>query len=136
MPDRIRMIMIVAAVILLLAAISFALLAKFYPPLNLKLFGGEFSISPDEIQFWVKKVPQRNYYMVYAKYLKSPETAQWLDVSHPVFYIDNSGVLGYNDIFFNPEDNKIYGGGSEKDREEWKWAFYCFGEGALEGGDI
>lgn len=121
-------IIIIATVVL--SAATFVLLAKFYTPLNRYLFGGEVEISSDEIQFWVKKMPNRNYYRVYAKYLKNIETVMWW--GHSLFFADSRGTLGFDDIFFNPEDNKIYGGGSEKKRG-WEWAFFCLGEGKNEG---
>jgi hypothetical protein len=115
---------------ILLSIISFILLAKFYPPLNRKLFGGEFPISFNEIQFWVKKVPDGDYYRIYARYLKSPATVTTWG-GHSIFFADSRATLGFNDIFLNTNDNKIYGGGSEIERG-WEWAFYCLGEGKIE----
>lgn len=133
MSRSVKMIIVVIVAIVLLGLTSFILLAKFYPPLNLKLFGGEFPISLDDIQFWVKKVPRRNYYRVLAKYKKNLETTEeWLDFSHSIFFADNSGTHGFDAIFFNPEDNKIYGGGDAGDRE-WEWVLYYLGAGKLQG---
>lgn len=124
------MVITVVVFFILSSIVSFLLLAKFYPPLNRKLFGGEFEIPFDDIQFWVKKVPQRSYYRVYTKYLKSPETVvTWL--GHPIFFADTRGTLGSDDIFFNPEDNNIYGGGSEREKG-WEWDFFRLGEGRFE----
>lgn len=136
MSGRIKMMIIVMATLILLSSVFFILLVKFYPPLRISLFGGEIPISYDDIQFWIKKVPGGRYCRVYTKYLMSPKTAagEWLDFSHPVFYADSKIVLGFNAIFFNPEDNKIYGGGSEENIKEWKWAFYCLGEKKVEKG--
>jgi hypothetical protein len=128
MSGRVRVIIIVIVIFILLSITSFLLLAKFCPPLNRKLFGGEFEISLDDIQFWVKKVPQRNYYRVYARYQKSPKTVMWW--GHSVFFADSKRILGFDAIFFNPEDNKIYGGGSEKEKG-WEWTFYYLGEGKI-----
>lgn len=134
MSGRTKMIIIVIAVVVLLSIIiSFLLLARFYPPLNRKLFGGEFPISFDEIQLWVKKVPERSYYRVCAKYLRDldPENLMWWG-GHTVFFADMRGTLGFDDIFFNPEDNKIYGGGWAEGKER-EWELYHLGEGKIEG---
>ena len=125
------MVMITIMSFILLSVISFILLARFYPPLNLKLFGGEIYISYNDIQFWVKKAPQRSYYRVYARYVKSPKTAEWSDSSHPVFYADTKMVLGFNDIFFNPEDIKIYGGGLKKVQKNGSGPFIALEKGNL-----
>lgn len=126
---KIRKVKMTILLLILLSTVVTFLLVRFYPVLRHSLFGGEILVSPDEIQFWVKKMPNRNYYRVYAKYLKNLETVMWW--GHSLFFADSRGTLGFNDIFFNPEDNKIYGGGSEKERG-WEWAFFCLGEGKNE----
>lgn len=131
MPRGIKIIIIIITISVLLSIITFILFAKYYPPLNRKLFGGEYSIPFDDIQFWIKKVPNRNYYRVYAKYKKNPETVMWW--GHSVFFADNRGTLGFDAIFFNPEDNKLYGGGSEIEKG-WEWLFYYLGEGRTKEG--
>jgi hypothetical protein len=146
------MIIVVIATLILLSIITFILLARFYPPLNRSLFGGEFEIPFDDIQFWVKKVPGRSYYRVDARYLKSP-----IEGSGGIYFTDkmNRGGLG---IVFNPENGGIYGTGvvhidyddkgnsvdvylsASCSREEDKkilslpaeWRFYYLGEGNIE----
>lgn len=125
------MIVTVIIMFILLSLISFILLVRFYPPLDHFLFDPrEFLISPNEIQFWIEKVPGRSYYKVLAKYKKSPEAVTtW---GHSIFFADGRDTLGFNSIFLNPDDNKIYGGGSEIEKG-WEWTFYCLGEGKIEG---
>jgi hypothetical protein len=108
MPGRVKMVITAIVILILLSIISFLLLVRFYPPLNLYLFGGKFQISFDNIQFWVKKVPGRNYYKVDARYLKSP-----IEESGGIFFRDEEKIGGLT-VLFNPEDNRIYGGGGQK----------------------
>lgn len=129
------MIIRIIAIFILLSSVSFLLLARFYSPLRRSLFGGEFSISFDEIQFWAKKVPQRNYYKVYARYLKRFKTED-SEFGHEIYFDDEAQGGGWI-IMFNPEDDKIYGSGwievRENNNREWKQAFYYLGEGKIEG---
>ena len=122
------MIVGVIATLILVGIVSFILLAKFYPPLKLYLFGGETQISSNDIQFWVKKVQNRNYYKVYARYLKCP-----LKLSdHAILFRDEEKIGGLT-VLFNPEDNKIYGGGWAKGTKR-EWEFYHLGEGEIKNG--
>jgi hypothetical protein len=125
MSGRVRMVIVIIMSFILLSIISFILLAKFYPPLNRKLFGGEFEIPFDEIKFWVKKVPQRDYYRVYARYLKDPET-ELPEFGHGIYFAGGGKIGGWNIIFSN-DDNKIYGGGW------WEREVYYFGKGKITG---
>jgi len=107
-----RVKMIITATILL-SIVSSLLLIRFYPPLNRKLFGGEIPISIDEIQFWVKKVPNRSYHRIYARYLKNP--IELPDFGHGIFFADaDKEKIGGLKLFFSSENNKIYGGGGQK----------------------
>lgn len=112
--------------IVILSIISFILLLKFYPPsLDNFLFGErEFSISLNDIQFWVKKMPNRNYYRVDGRYLKSP-----IEDSGGIFFRDEEKIGGLT-VLFNPEDNKIYGGGWAEGKER-KWELFYLGEGKI-----
>jgi len=120
----IRMGIAVIGIFILVSIIVFILLVRFYPPLDRFLFQPrEFEISPNDIQFWVKRVPSRNYYRVDAKYLKSPE-----ELSGGVYFtLEDKEWEGGWSIVFNPEDNKIYGGGW------WERSIYCLGGGKIEG---
>lgn len=143
MPRRTKMVILAIVAVVLLSIVSFILLVRFYPPLRLSLFGGEIPISLEDIQFWVKKVPQRNYYRVYARYLKDSKRTEDPDFGHAIFFEADikNGTHG-SIIVFNPEDNKIYGGGwsglqgghlIQKDPKKWKRVFYCLSEGKVEG---
>ena len=127
MSGRVRMVIVIIMSFILLSIISFILLAKFYPPLSRKLFGGEFEIPFDEIQFWVKKVPQRDYYRVYAKYLRDPEKIGDTEFGHGI-YFEGKGEIGGWNVVFNAEDKIIYGGGW------WEREVHCLGEGRIDGG--
>ena len=112
MLKRMKMVMLIIGVFLFIGIVTFVSLAKFYPPLNRYLFGGELEIPLKDIHFWAEKVPQRNYYRVHAKYLKNLKTVMWW--GHSVFFRDEIKPLGFDAIFLNSENNKIYGGGGQK----------------------
>ena len=110
--------------VIALVILSVILVMNYYPPLKLKLFGGEIPISVNDIQFWVEQASDKNFYHIEAKYLKSP-----IDSSGGIYYIllGNAKAGGWR-IVFNPEDNKIYGGGW------WEKIVFCLGEGKIEKG--
>jgi len=133
---RIKSIAIIIVAVILLSTLSFKLILKFKPSLRYSLFGGEVTISPEDIQFWVEKREQESYYRVCARYLKNLETemqgfGHWLHLS----ISGHKGIGGGSpDIIFNPKDSKIYGvarEGMEKDNREWKRGVYCLREGHI-----
>lgn len=107
-----KMISIIIAAVVLLSITGFVLFVKFYTPLNRYLFGGEIEIASGDIKFWAEKEPERNYYHVRAKYLKCSEGLG--RKGHTIFFADTKRTLGFNNIFFDPKNNKIYGGGLRK----------------------
>ena len=125
MPGRIETVMKVVGIVFLLAVASFILLAKYYPPLRLYLFGGEIPVSINDIKFWTEKVAGKNYYRIYAKYLKC--SIELPGYGHGIYFNDRIKKGGWG-IFFDPEDAKIYGAGF------WggNWELYCLGEGRLQ----
>lgn len=153
MSRRAKMIILIIGIFILVSIISFILLIRFYLPLDSFLFSPrEFLILPDDIQFWVEKVPGRNYYKVDARYKKSP-----IEESGGIHFDDKMGRGGWG-IIFNPEDGRMYGQGvvhvdyddkgnlinveisMAHSREELRkitslpteWRFYCLGEGKIE----
>ncbi len=107
-------------VLLLASIISFPFLIFTWNPLRKLLQVGHFCIPFKEIQFWIEKAPQRDYYYLYARYIKSPKTES--SFGHGILF-ETKYAFG-SKLIFNPEDNKIYG----KALRQGKWEFDRLGE--------
>jgi hypothetical protein len=125
---RAKIIVRTIGIIILLGIVVFILLSEYYPPLKLYLSGGEIPVSSNEIQFWIKKVPQKNYYKLCARYLKDPDKTEDPEFGHAIFFEMGIGpsIRGYG-LIFNPEDNKIYGG------DWWEKKVYPLIDGKIDG---
>ena len=119
-------------VLLLLSIISFPFLITTWNPLRRLLKVGEFYIPSRDIQFWIEKAPQGNYYYLRARYIKNAE-----DFGYGICFDAEDVVVGCT-IIFNPKDNRIYGGAlaTSKGWKNRNWVFYCLGEGKIEKGVI
>lgn len=93
---------------IIIIVIMIALLVTFYPPLRCYLFGGEFSVSFNDIRFRIRKVSQGNYYKINGVYMKDLRKTENPMFGHSLFWKDEKGKSGVN-LIFNPGDGKIYG---------------------------
>jgi hypothetical protein len=127
---NVKTVLSIIGILILLSVISFLLLLKFSPSLRLSLFGGEISVPPEDIQFRVEKVPQRNYYLVHGQYIKCSTGLLYMN-GHLNFFKSESGASGL-DILYSPISNRIYGGRLTEEKEK-KWELYYLGQGKVEG---
>lgn len=87
----------------------------------------EYPISFEQIQFWVKKNKNDDFYSFY---MKKKNTKGF-----PRFFVEDPEKIIGHMAFYNPKDNVIYVEHcTRNNQKELKWEFYRIGEGRFEGG--